>query len=377
MPPTSRSTSRSGGARSGSRSGSRGAAAKPAIAPEDLRPAPVVLVTGTEGLLGDRAVAALLAAAREADPETEVERLEAAGYEAGRLSVATSPSLFGGGKVVLVEGVEQTNDALVTDATAYVRSPDPDVCLVLRHNGGQRAKGLLDAARKAGAVEASYAPLTADGDKVDFAAAELRRARRVISPPALRALVDAVGSDLRELAAGCAQLVDDTGGPAADGDGDGGQRIDVDVVERYFGGRVEVTGFKVADAAVAGRADEALGLLRHALATGADPVPLVAAVAMKVRAMAKVSAAGRGRSADLARELGMAPWQIDRARRELNGWDEDSLAAAVLALAEADTAVKGGGRDPVYAVERLVLQVSRSPAVADLRPAPVNRPRRR
>jgi DNA polymerase-3 subunit delta len=35
------------------------------------------------------------------------------------------------------------------------------------------------------------------------------------------------------------------------------------------------------------------------------------------------------------------------------------LAAAVTALAEADTMVKGGGRDPVYAVERLVMQVSR------------------
>ena len=370
MPPTTRSSSRSGGARSGSRS----AAAKPAIAPEDLRPAPVVLVTGTEGLLGDRAVAALLAAARQADPETELERFDAAGYEAGRLSVATSPSLFGGAKVVLVEGVEQANEALVNDATAYVKSPDPDVCVVLRHNGGQRAKGLLDAARKAGAVEAAYQPLTRDEEKVDFAAAEFRRARRVITPPGLRALVDAVGNDLRELAAGCMQLIDDTGGPAADG---GGSKIDVELVERYFAGRVEVTGFKVADAAVAGHADEALGLLRHALATGADPVPLVAALAMKVRALAKVSAAGRGRSADLARELGMAPWQVDRARRELNGWDEDSLAAAVLALAEADTAVKGGGRDPVYAVERLVLQVSRSPAVADLRPAPVNRPRRR
>jgi len=31
----------------------------------------------------------------------------------------------------------------------------------------------------------------------------------------------------------------------------------------------------------------------------------------------------------------------------------------VVALAEADAAVKGGGRDPVYAVERLVLTVAR------------------
>ncbi len=130
------------------------------------------------------------------------------------------------------------------------------------------------------------------------------------------------------------------------------------MVEQWFGGRVEVTGFRVADATLAGRADQALSLLRHALATGADPVPLVAAIAAKVRAMAKVSASGRGRSADLASALGMAPWQVDRARRDLNGWTDDGLAVAVIALAEADTAVKGGGRDPVYAVERAVMTIA-------------------
>jgi DNA polymerase-3 subunit delta len=341
-----------------SRGGRKAAPARPTIPPHELRPAPVLLVTGGEGLLADRAVAAVITAARAADPETEIERLDASVYEPGRLLVATSPSLFGGGKVVVVDAVDKTNDALVTDATAYLKAPDPDACVILRHNGGQRAKALLDAARKAGVPESACTPLTRDAEKADFVAEEFRQARRRIAPQALRALVDAVGNDLRELAAACAQLVDDTGGPGDPESGDQGERIDVDTVERYFGGRIEVTGFRVADAAVAGQADQALGLLRHALATGADPVPLVAAVAAKVRALAKVSAAGRGKSADLARELGMAPWQVDRARRELSGWNEEGLAVAVTALAEADAMVKGGGRDPVYAVERLLLQVA-------------------
>ena len=308
----------------------------------------MVLVTGTEGLLADRAVSAVLAAARRADPQTEIERLDAAGYEPGELMLATSPSLFGAGRVVLVEHVEAANDAFVLDATRYVASAAQDVCVLLRHAGGQRARGLLDAARSAGAVEALCQPLTRDEEKLDFAVAEFRRAGCRAAPAAVRALVDAVGSDLRELAAACGQLAADAG--------PGG--VDVATVEKYFGGRVEVTGFRVADAAVAGQRDEALRLLRHALATGADPVPLIAALAMKVRALAKVSAAGRGRAADLARELSMAPWQVERAQRELRGWRDDGLATAVLALAEADAAVKGGGRDPVYAVERCVLTIA-------------------
>jgi DNA polymerase-3 subunit delta len=118
--------------------------------------------------------------------------------------------------------------------------------------------------------------------------------------------------------------------------------------------------FRVADAAVAGRTDQALGLLRHALATVVDPVPMVAAVAVKIRSLAKVSAHGRGPSGALAKELGMAPWQVERAQRELSGWGEQGLATAVLAAAEADHAVKGGARDAVYAVEKFVLTVAQA-----------------
>src|SRR3954447_7742856 len=105
------------------------------VAPDDLRPEPVVLVIGPEDLLAERAVAAVLAAAREADPRGPVEQIDAAGYEAGRLALLTSPSLFGGGTVVVVDGVAAANDAFVGDAAAYVTAPAPEVCVVLRHSG--------------------------------------------------------------------------------------------------------------------------------------------------------------------------------------------------------------------------------------------------
>ncbi|NTW41443.1 MAG: DNA polymerase III subunit delta, partial [Cellulomonadaceae bacterium] len=178
-----------------------------------------------------------------------------------------------------------------------------------------------------------------------FVAAEMRRVRRRAEPAALRALIEACGSDLRELAAACQQLAADSSGT-----------VTLELVTRYYGGRVEATGFRVADAAVEGRAGEAVALLRHALATGTDPVPLVAALAAKLRVLAKVAAA-RGRGLD-ASDLGLAPWQIDRARRELAHWQPESLAAAITAVAQADAEVKGAGRDPVFAVERAVLRVA-------------------
>ncbi len=350
-PPRSRSTATKV---AGSRGGAK---AKVNAVPVDQVPrAPVVLITGPEEVLADRALSSALAAARAADPEVIVERLDASAYESGRLAELSSPSLFGGGTAIVVDGVESANDAFVTEARAYLGAALPDdIALVLRHSGGVRAKAVLDAARAIAAPEAVCAAITRDEEKVDFAAGEFARHGRRVSPQALRALVDAVGSDLRELAAACEQLATDAVS-AETGDTEG--RIEADLIEEWFGGRVEVTGFRVADATVAGHPEQALALLRHALATGADPVPLVAAMAAKIRGMAKVSGAGRGRSVDLAGPLGMAPWQIDRARRELRGWNEDGLAAAILVLAEADTLIKGGGRDPVFAVERAVLSIA-------------------
>jgi len=218
--------------------------------------------------------------------------------------------------------------------------------LVLHHGGGQRGKKFLEAVRGSGAAVVTCEPIKKDADKVAFAAAELRRAGRRADAAAMRALVEAVGADLRELAASCAQLVADTSGV-----------ISADVVNRYYGGRIEATGFRVADAAVAGQTGQAVTLLRHALATGADPVPLVAALAAKLRVLAKV-AATRGRGAVAARDLGIAPWLVERALRDLARWTPEALAAAITAVAQADAEVKGGSRDAVFAVERAVIRVA-------------------
>lgn len=330
--------------------GTLGPMAAPRTAPtvtwDAVQPAPIVLVLGPEDLLGERAVDRVVEQARAADPAVEVTRLDAAGYQAGRLRVVASPSLFGEARVVVLEGLHAGTDDAVADLLAYLADPAPDVVLVVRHSGVVRARKAVDAVRAAGAVVVACDAIKRDADKSAFVADEFRRAHRRADAAAQRALVEACGSDLRELASACQQVVADTTGV-----------ITADVVTRYHGGRVEATGFRVADAAAAGNAGEAVALLRHALATGSDPVPVVAALAAKLRVLAKVGAA-RGQGLDPVRDLGLAPWQVDRARRELRGWAPESLAAAIMAVAQADAEVKGAGRDAVFAVERAVLRVA-------------------
>ena len=341
MPPSAPASRRP--ARGGGRS-----SAPAGVAWDEVALAPVVLVTGPEELLAERAVDRLVGLARERDPQIELTRVDAAAYSTGELMLATSPSLFGEDKVVVVESVEKATDDLVLDALAYVAAPLDDVVLVLRHGGGQRGKRLLDAVRAGGHPVAVCETIKRDADKAAFVTQEVRRAGRRMEARAVRSLVDAVGSDLRELAAACSQLVADTTGV-----------IGVEVVERYYGGRIEATGFRVADAAVEGSAGEAVALLRHAFATGVDPVPLVAALAARLRVLAKVSAA-RGRGPGAERDLGLAPWQVDRSRKELARWTPEGLAHAITAVAQADAEVKGASRDPKFAVERAVLRIAGS-----------------
>lgn len=324
----------------------RASAPRPSAAQDEVRLAPVVLVQGAEDLLVERAVDRVLELARERDPQVEVTRVSAPVYTAGNLRVVTSPSLFDEPRLVVLEDLAAGNDEVFADLADYVAEPSEDVVLVLTYRGGARGKRTLDAVRSAGAVVVRCEPIKRDGDKTAFVVSELRRQGRKIQAPAARALVEACGSDLRELAAACQQLAADTTGV-----------VSAEVVGRYYGGRVEATGFRVADAAVEGDAGRAVALLRHAVATGTDPVPLVAALAAKLRTLVKVGAA-RGRGMDPVRDLGLAPWQVDRARRELAGWTPESLAGAIAAVARADAEVKGAGRDPLFAVERAVLAVA-------------------
>ena len=320
----------------------------PQLSWDAVRPAPVVLVTGTETVLADRAIRLLRDILKAEDPTLEIAELDAANYAPGELLTLASPSLFGEPRFIRVDSVEKTSDAFLDEVLGYLESPADDTYLVLRHAGGVRGKKLLDAIRSGagGGIEIVCAELKRDSDKLDFVHAEFTSARRRATPGAQRALVSAFSEDLAELAAAVRQLLADTD-----------DEITEQIVARYYGGRVEANAFAVADAAIAGRHGEALGLLRHALASGADPVPMIAAIASKIRTMAKLAGA-RGGSAELAQRFGLAPWQVDRARRDLQGWTDAGLGRAIEALADTDAQVKGGGRDPVYALERLVETLS-------------------
>ncbi len=309
----------------------------------------MVLISGPEAFLADRAGQTIRTVMGESHPDLEMHDVDAASYAAGELFTFASPSLFAEPRLIRVDGVEKSSDAFIEDAKRYIAAPADETVLVLRHSGGQRGKALLDLIRKGtgGAIEVACPEIKKDADRLAFVQAEFRRLGAQITPGALRMLTAAYAGGIGELAGVCTQLVSDVG-----------TRITEDDVNRATEGRVEANAFRVADAATAGRAADALVLLRQSMSTGTDPIPLLAALNMKVRAMARVFGASGG-SGQLAKELGMAPWQVERAQRELRGWREADLAHCIDQAAETEWLLKGGTRDPEYALEKFLLLVAR------------------
>jgi DNA polymerase-3 subunit delta len=315
--------------------------------------APLTVVVGEEELLVERAVSAAVARATAAadlpgadgtGAAADVHDVPAAGLTAGELATLATPSLFGGANVVVIRSAQDASASLAGELARLARSPLPEIFLVVTHPGGAKNRALIADLVAAGARRVDCPTVKRFGERMEFLRAEFRTAGRKADDSGLRALLDAVGTDLRDLAAACSQLAADTTGV-----------ISQPVVARYYHGRAEATGFSVADKACEGNLPEALELLRWALATGTSPVLISSALASGLRTLALVGSVGRGLNPNaLAADLGMPPWKIDKARQQLHGWTAENLARAHAAVAEADVQVKGEGASAGYALERAI-----------------------
>ena len=306
----------------------------------------ITLLQGGESLLADRAISQIIAKFKGATVST----LEASELELGGITDALAPSLFGDSRVVVIKEIQDLPTELGEEITSYLEAQDESVELVLLHKGGVKGKALLEKIKKLKPTIIPCDVIKKDGEKSDFIRSEFKRLGRTISTEAVQALIDALGSDLRELGGACSQLAADV---------TAGKMIDETDVMKFQNGRIETTGFDVADAALDGRRDVALIALRNALATGTDPVLITSALAGSLRTLAKVSGASRGvKSFDLAGPLGLAPWQIDKARRQLSKWTPSTLAGAVVAVAQADADIKGAAVDPIHSLERAIIAIT-------------------
>lgn len=353
------SSGRGGGKRraKGSRAtlDARGVQALLAVAAED--PPPVTMVVGPEADLARLVVAALISAARTANPDLPVERISPRDDDAAMmLDTLMQPSLFGSERIVICTDLETAADDLVEAVKRAVATADPSTRLVLVHGGQSRGRGAVNAAEKAGAQRLDC-PAVAKRDLPAVLTWYARESGGLLASDAADVIIDRLGHDLGVLLAATAQVVDDA--PE--------QRVSAQDVRASLAGQGAESQFEIADLIWQGNTEQALRGFRRLIAThgpASGPVIMVAALSYSLRGLARATAAGLDpRDRAVAAQLGVPGWKAGSIITTARRWGGRRLGRAAVLLGEAEADVKGGlgdegALDPeqkVYAVERLIV----------------------
>lgn len=302
---------------------------------------PVHLVVGEDEFLAERATKSII---DEVGPAAEVSTLRAGDITVSELVQATSPSLFAEERVVVVTNTELAGKEPTELLLQAAADPAPGMTLVIVHSGKGRNKSYVAKFRKVADVHEVNSPN--QRERQSWVTAEFRRHGVRPTPDVIGALLESVGSDLRELASAIEQLVADTEG-----------ELTVAKVRAYYTGVAEVSGFDIADQAIAGRTDRALASTRRALQLGISPVAIAAALANKVGDVAKLYQT-RGNPDQVARTVGMHPFVAKKTMQVARNWSGSAVSEAVIIVADLDATVKGQGGDPEFAVEDAVRRIA-------------------
>ena len=304
------------------------------------------MIVGENEFLAERAREAVVAQVRaEQSPDVVVSTLRAGDVTEHELIDLFSPSLFGEDRLVVLTNTEDAGKepaALILDAAM---NPAPGITLIISHSGGGRQKQLATKLRKIATVHevANLKP----SERPRWVTDEFRRHGVRVTPDVVQAVLEGVGSDLRELASAISQLVADNAGNVTEA-----------AVREYYIGVAEVSGFDIADLACSGQTQRAVASTRRALQLGTSPVALAAALSMKVSAIARLYSTMRVDAHALAGQLGMAPFVVEKTAKIARRWSSSAVSEAVIVMADLDATVKGQGGDPEYAIEQAVARIS-------------------
>jgi DNA polymerase-3 subunit delta len=315
---------------------------------------PVYLLTGS-----DRpkiALALQRLRARIGEEATEHLRApEASGADA--VAACNSLGLFGGEqRLVVVDSVELWKAADAKEVEAYLAAPAPETVLALVGDGVRLDSALAKSVKKSGDV------LAYDVQKKqvpEWVAEQFARLGVSADRDACRALIEAVGDDLGDLASEIQKLATWAGE----------EPVTRDAVERLAVGRAETPIFALTDSwgsrdvSATLRAAESL-LERSHRARSGELLRIVGSLVAhvgRVRKIARLVDEGV-RPRDAAGPLKLHPFVAEKAARQAAAFSADELAQATVRLAELDAGTKGGSRLPAeLQLERALVEITRRP----------------
>lgn len=308
---------------------------------------PATLILAGDEFLAAEALAALreeAAGARFAAEEVSPDDPQSLAYAIETLSLTDS------GRFVIVRGAQDLPAEAHRLLQSWIEAPPPGVSLVLVASGAGAAKLAKifpqDAILRAEGVPPWKAP--------EWVVRRFRERGRRCASEGATALVDAVGTDLRDLAAAVERLVETTQGI-----------VDADVVTAEFQG-IESHVYQFVDAVFDRDRPQALRRLRALVEHGENPIGIVAALARQLRIIALVSG-DRRPAGVIAKEIGLkGEGPVRRALRQARGFSAEDVRRAYRMLADADLALKSEEDDPLV-LELVVDEIAAGPERAPRR----------
>ena len=310
----------------------------------------VYVLVGTERLLIERAVDAVRTAIDAMGaPGFNIELFDGKGLEASRvISAARTLPMMADKRLVLVRHIDAMSPSEQTKLAAYFDDPSDSACLVLTATKLDGRAKLAKAAKKKGfLIDAK--PLRGR-ELREFIRAEATAREHNIAPPAIEALLDAVGDDLAAIDDALERLSLFVGP---------GQRIDADAVMQCVT-RIRVESiWSLVDAIGLKDRRKGIAAAQSLLDDREPPLRLLAMVARQLRIVARMrEALSEGlRPQDAAKRAGAPPFKANDLTESARRFTAGSLGDAFALLAETDRALKGSKRPPDVILQNAVLEL--------------------
>lgn len=323
-----------------------------AVADSELRP--IYLLTGGDRPKIRRALVRLRARFGPESVET-IDAAAAGGEEA--VAACNSLGLFAGdgGRLVVVEGVEQWKKEDEEAIAGYVANPAPGALLALVAGGDLKGSTLPALAAKAGEVLAYDIPRPRD--LPSWVRAQFERLGVAVDAEGARALVEVVGEDATALASEVDKLAAWSGGEPV------GRRE----VELIAAPAHEASQWAIMDAWGARDLTASLSACHADLERGTEPFLVAMRLGSQVTLVRQVQLLqeeGLG-ARDIAKRLRKHEFRVRKALGHAENYSRDELDEAVVRLAQLDAALKGASRlAGELELERALIEIVRRPEPA-------------
>ena len=312
------------------------------------------LVRGDQPVLVVDAVKALVAElVGDADPSLTTEELAGDEYTVGAVvDAAQTPPFLGDRRIVVAREVGRFSTHDVAPLVAYLADPMPTTSLVLVAGGGQVARPLVEAVRKAGHVVDAGVP--GGKGRSTWLATRLKQGPVRLDARAAAMLGEHLGEDVDRLGS-LLEMLAAAYGP--------GTRVGPDELSPFLGGAGSVAPWELTDAIDRGDTAVALNVLRRLTGPGGrHPLVVLATLHTHFARMLRLDGADVADEAGAAAVLGMtsgSTFPAKKALLQVRRLGHGPVARAIHLLAEADLALKGAVEWPADVVlEVLVARLS-------------------